>query len=146
MNKILFLISTIALAACSANTVKNDWTSSVKVGETVVASGACEQFSDGFFGFGSDWPQTITTESGEATTADGDKEKQWEANNYIVNVAGSIEESEEACETTEEEEETEAPATEEEEEAPATEEPATEAPATEEEAPATEEPATEETE
>ena len=92
----------MALAACGAYTVKNDLKESIKVGETVVSSGECKEFSDGFFGFGSDWPQTITKEDDSAISKDGDAEEEWPAADYLVNAEG-VTEADEACEVSEEE-------------------------------------------
>ena len=92
----------MALVACGAYTVKNDLGESIKVGETVVSSGECAEFGDGLFGFGSDWPQTITKEDGSAVSADSDAEEEWPAANYLVNAEG-VTEADEACEVGEEE-------------------------------------------
>ena len=107
MNKILFLISALALVACSNYTVKNDTAEGIKVGSTVISAGGCEKFSDGFMGFGSDWPQTITKEDESATSATGEADKEWSAGNYVVNADGSIATADEMCETAEEEAEAE---------------------------------------
>ena len=64
MNKILFLISAVALVACSPGSILNQSGSVKKVGDESLAVGECMHFSGGFFGFGGDTPITVTQEDG----------------------------------------------------------------------------------
>ena len=96
MNKILLLVSTVALVACGSWTVQNNMATGIKVGDTIVSAGACETLSDNFFG--GVWPATITKEDGSATAKDGKADEKWEGKHYVVDANGSIIESETACE------------------------------------------------
>ena len=98
MNKVLFFISVIALAACSTYTVKNEMAEGVKVGGKDVAANGCVEFSDELFGLSSDFPVKIT--KADDKTAISDKvsaDREFEAGNWVIKADGSVEESETAC-------------------------------------------------
>ena len=92
MNKILFLVSAIALVACGSGSIKTEV--DVKAGETDITAGECKHFSSGLFGFGSSWPLDITN-------TDGSELKEGlEEGHYVVSADGQVTDAEEACEET----------------------------------------------
>ena len=92
MNKILFLVSAIALVACGSGSIKTEV--DVKAGETEMNAGECKHFSSGLFGFGSSWPLDITN-------TDGSELKEGlEEGHYVVSADGQVTDAEEACEET----------------------------------------------
>ena len=100
MNKVLFLISATVLVACSGGSIQTSV--AIKAGDTDMKAGDCQHFSGGFFGFGGDFPLSVT--AGEATVKGGE---DLETGHYQVKQEGTevvVSESEEACEEAEEEE------------------------------------------
>ena len=94
MNKILFLISAIALVACSGGSVENQMSMGTKAGDVDVGANECKSLSGGFFGFGSDFPITITSADENITITDG---ANLEVGHYVIGIDGKVTESEEAC-------------------------------------------------
>ena len=96
MNKILFLVSAIALVACGSGSIKTEM--AVKAGETEMNAGECKHFSSGLFGFGSSWPLDITSTEGSELEGGADLEE----GHYVVSADGQVTDAEEACEETKE--------------------------------------------
>ena len=66
MKKILLLLSSIGLVACSDGSFFNGTGESVNFCGQVIPNGECKEFSDSFFGLGGDFPCKITKEGGGA--------------------------------------------------------------------------------
>jgi len=92
MKQILLVISSlIMLVGCNNYTVKFDV--DAKVGDEDITAGSCKEYSDNFFGILGDFPVTVTV---------GEKEKELDANNWVVTTGDDGEinatKTDEACE------------------------------------------------
>ena len=100
MNKILFFISTMALVACSGGSFKNNTDLALMLDDTELSPGQCVELSAGFFGFGSDFPVTITTKDSASKVTVTDAEDK-EAGHYDIQKDGvnaKVVTTETACE------------------------------------------------